>query len=491
MTEPTAGLWERFEAQVSNDRVYADPYRDVTLTVEYTRPDGTSVSFWGFYDGGTTWKLRWMPDQTGVWSFRARFSDGSPGLDGRFTCLPSSIPGIISVDEGNPLWFGFRGGEHFFARSLHVGDCFFAKNMPDEQRTDFLDWAQAQGYNMLSIGSHYLNRAEPGRGIGWDTPRLWPLDAGEFQKAERVLDDLMTRRIVVFPFGGFFGRGSNYPKSEADQDLYIRYVLARFGAYWNVLLNVSGPEPLLVKDDRVWIEFAELARMGQKIRSLDPFGHLLTVHNKTGDDEFLQEDWIDFGTLQGPKTLELPVLYDGLMRNHHPRRPLYAQETLWSGNKYHPQYDDEQLRRNAIVLNMAASTINFVDNGGPDPALSGDSSSGFSGTLRLDDRRQWRHDILKNVWDFFASIPFYRMSPCPSLLVSGSGYVLADEGKDYLVYLPECEPVELKVKDGPYQVEWINARDTAIRQPGQQGSDLLKLIPPSDGGDWFARITLL
>ena len=95
---------------------------------------------------------------------------------------PSDLPGPLGAcARPIPIWFGYRSGAPVHVRSLHVADRFFAGNTPGAMRTAFLDWAQAQGYNTLSIGSHYLNRNEPGRGQGWDTPRLWPLDAGEFR----------------------------------------------------------------------------------------------------------------------------------------------------------------------------------------------------------------------------------------------------------------------------------------------------------------------
>ena len=59
------GQWDRFTASVTNAKKYADPYHDVTLNVTWTRPDGSTASFFGFYDGGTTWRLRMMPDQLG------------------------------------------------------------------------------------------------------------------------------------------------------------------------------------------------------------------------------------------------------------------------------------------------------------------------------------------------------------------------------------------------------------------------------------------
>lgn len=246
--------WDRFEAAVINTNIYADPYRDVTLNVTYTRPDASIVNFWGFYDGSNTWRIRFMPDQIGVWSYSASFSDGTPGASDSFDCVPGDIPGMISADETNPMWFGFKGGGHVQVRGFHVGDRFFASNWPQTNRTAFLDWAQLQGYNMLSIASHYLNRNFPGRGQGWTTPDLWDgqaraLNAGEYQTLETMLDDLATRKMLVFPFAGFLGKASDFPTNHADQDLYIRYTLARLGPYWNVLLVVAGPEPLLPGDE--------------------------------------------------------------------------------------------------------------------------------------------------------------------------------------------------------------------------------------------------
>src|SRR5688572_11727439 len=88
--------WGRFEVTLKNARSYANPYTDVSLDATYTRPDGRTVSFWGFYDGDATWKIRLMPDQVGTWKYQARFSDGSGETGGTFTCVTSTIPGLLT-----------------------------------------------------------------------------------------------------------------------------------------------------------------------------------------------------------------------------------------------------------------------------------------------------------------------------------------------------------------------------------------------------------
>ena len=235
--------WARFEASVKNVKKYRNPYIDVALDVTYKSPEGREIRFWGFYDGGRTWKIRFMPDRIGTWKYDAAFSDGSAGISGTFECTRSDIPGMISVDQTNPQWFGYKGGKHFLVRSFHVGDRFFAGNWPAIKRKAFLDWLETQGYNMLSVASHYLNRDAEGRGRGWRTPDLWPLNAAEYQKMEAILDDLADRRIIVYPFAGFFGQNSDFPTNHLEQTEYLKYTLARIGLTGTFFLMWRGPNP--------------------------------------------------------------------------------------------------------------------------------------------------------------------------------------------------------------------------------------------------------
>jgi hypothetical protein len=484
--------WARFEATVENTRAYRDAYRDVTLDVTFTRPDGTTVLFWGFHDGGTTWRLRFMPDQMGTWRYTAAFSDGARGGTGAFECVRGDLPGMVAVHRENPVWFGHASGDALLIRGLHIGDRFFARNWDDaanpndgEKRAAFLDWAQQQGYNLLSIASHYLNRNTKGRGAGWETPKLWPLDAAEYRRTEAILDDLARRRMIVFPFAGFFGRDSNFPKDPAEQTLYLRYTYARFGAYWNVLLNLAGPEPLL--RGKPFFERAEVNRLGAELQAMNLFRHPITVHNRTGNDEFRDEPWLTFGTLQGPKTINRQRLSRGLLDSHHAEKPLLAQETLWSGNVNHIRpnqrdYTDEELRKNAFVIHFSAAALVFADN-------DGDSSTGFSGTLDLADRRQPRHDAIKRVWDLCATIPFGGLKPRQDLVRGEHAFCLAEPGKRYAIYLDRSAPVSVQLSGGgEYSVTWIDAGATSNsgrRIRGSTTRDGQNLTPPEGGDDWI------
>ncbi len=200
------GLWSKFQTDIQNTRTYTNPFTQTVLQVECTRPDQTKLVVIGFYDGGTSWKIRVMPDKLGAWTYTAWFTDATQTqFTGTFECIPSDIPGLISADETNPVWFGYKGGNHELIRSFHVGDRFFASNYADSDRNKFLDSIFANKYNTLSIASHLLNRNEAGRGAGWNTPNLWNSttnkpNPAEYTKMERILDILAARKIIVFPF---------------------------------------------------------------------------------------------------------------------------------------------------------------------------------------------------------------------------------------------------------------------------------------------------
>ncbi len=448
--------WGLFGGQLAHPRPPADALRGVELRTEFTAPDGKVTKFWGFFDGGETWSFRFSPDQIGRWRYTARFSDGAAETAGEFTCAASDLPGPLTRSRDNPIWFANATAGPLVVRSFHLGDRFFAENFSAATRTAFLDWAQAQGYNLLSIASHYLNRDIPGRGRGWSTPQLWDASAntvrpGEYAKAEAILDDLRARRFYVYPFAGFIGRHSQFPQAAADQEVYIRYTLARFAPYWNVLLNVSGPEPLW-KPEGYYnkMPFAEVNRLGELIHQLDPFARLISVHNASGDDPFRFSSWASYETLQGgpaEKSDDFAALHNFLFRNHTGDRPIYAQEVLWPGNYLHGGLTPDQVRRKALVMLFAAATVGFAD-------MNGDSSTGYSGTLDPAQRKPAMHAAAKTAWDFFARAPFGRMKPTWD--IARPGVCLAEIGREYWVYLARGGHTEFTQAFGPgWTGQWI------------------------------------
>jgi hypothetical protein len=312
----------------------------------------------------------------------------------------------------------------------------------------------------------------------WDSQKQQP-NYVEYQRLEKILEELSTRKIMVFPFAGFLGRDSNFPKDDENARKFLEYTISRIGSYWNILYNVGGPEPLL--RGRPYLTNDQVNYWGRFIDSLNVYGHLLSCHNETGNDHFKDEPWTHYGVLQGPKTTDRMRLNKGLLDNLHPQKPLYAQETLWSGNMYHPKYSMTDMRKNAFAILMSAAMINYADN-------DGNSSSGFSGTLYLEQANLEIHREINRIWDFFEKLPYYKTRPSQELV--NTGICLAEPGEFYLVYLPDGGNVEVALTESDYMAWWINPRDTYDSKAIGDFSGHAAFSAP-DTEDWLLLISRL
>ena len=170
---PKVPLWGRFEAVVTGAREYANPFTDVELHATFSRPDKSRVSFWGFYDGdgkgsqtGNVWKLRFLPDQVGMWSYECSFSDGTPGKTGTFECVSDgAMPGPLRVDPVNPRCWIFADGSRFFPLAYTAPELFVAGNHAD--RTYWIDYFFGPRHKFNLCNANLLNFVGVGEELNW------------------------------------------------------------------------------------------------------------------------------------------------------------------------------------------------------------------------------------------------------------------------------------------------------------------------------------
>ena len=89
------GKYDRFEYTFTSSKDYENALYDVsTFDITFSSPSGRVKTVRGFWDGGRTWKVRFMPDEIGQWTFRSISSDkGNSGLHevtGSFDCIEST-----------------------------------------------------------------------------------------------------------------------------------------------------------------------------------------------------------------------------------------------------------------------------------------------------------------------------------------------------------------------------------------------------------------
>ncbi|HEC03130.1 MAG TPA: DUF5060 domain-containing protein, partial [Phycisphaerales bacterium] len=151
----TVPAFEVFEITFEHNRVYEDPFFDVTIDVVFTSPSKRKVRVGGFHYGSSSpprisvnktqtargerrqvsyefdkqnlWKARFAPSQVGKWkySFVFRNAQGKKASGrGSFTCIEGRRPnpGFIRQHPTNPFRFVFDDGSAYFPIGLQ--DCW-------------------------------------------------------------------------------------------------------------------------------------------------------------------------------------------------------------------------------------------------------------------------------------------------------------------------------------------------------------------------------
>ena len=474
-----------FEFPIENSKNYINPFTDTKLAVTFFSPTNKIYNFFGFYDGdgnggqhGNIWKVRYMPMETGVWKWKALFSDGAPGASGFFKCIRSSFPGPLRVDNENPRWLKQTNGKHFFPKWFYIGELLFMNEGVWQQQVEKL--LVGNNYNMVSI---LFTQAEPLVKEGWnrneyENPLFYPwlknnkdviwdkYDLRAWNKLDRVMKYLHDRHIYVYNFDGFFPNiPPHFPDDINKERLYLRYAIARIGIYWNLVHNIT------FEFSEIFSEF-RLKRIGYYIKDIDPFGILLTVHDTQDYVSFTKnQPWLDLVNLQyDAGRAGSARVSNSFIQRSYIGKPVAATEMVWEGGG---KLNGEQVRKGGWGILMAGGFFLYGE------------------FFPLDLGEGKANPYLKIMYDFMERIPYWTMDPHNELVNHGN-LCLANPGEEYVVYAENGESIKVDISDvkGQVKVEWLNPR-IGLRISGKQSADC-KICwyqnPSHDTEDWVLHI---
>src|SRR5579872_6511009 len=75
-------VWEKQELTLTAARLSGNPYTDVTVWVDLTGPT-FKKRVYGFWDGGTSFRVRVAATEPGLWKWQSGSSPQDPGLAGK------------------------------------------------------------------------------------------------------------------------------------------------------------------------------------------------------------------------------------------------------------------------------------------------------------------------------------------------------------------------------------------------------------------------
>jgi hypothetical protein len=274
-----AEKWGVFELKLQGPDL-GNPFVDVALSAEFRFEDRTLETL-GFYDGEGVYRVRFMPDTEGRWTFRTKSSARSlANIEGQFECTVAL--------EGNHGPVRVKDTFHFAheddTRYIPVGTtCYAWIHQEEHLIKETLETLETSPFNKMRMcvfpKSYVFNTNEPPyypfEGTledGWDFTRFNPLF---FQHLEQRIIDLgklgIEADLILFhPYD----RWGFADMNKGADDRYLRYLVARLSAYQNVWWSLAN------EYDLMWSkEIDDWERIANVIKENDPYHHLISIHN--------------------------------------------------------------------------------------------------------------------------------------------------------------------------------------------------------------------
>ena len=305
-----------------------NPFVDVELSGEFYFGNRV-VSADGFYDGDSTYRLRFMPDAEGQWRYRTKSNVAAlDGHEGVFVCTPATGDNHGPVRVAKTYHFAYADGTPYFP----VGTTCYAWNHQgdalEEQTLKTLAAAPFNKMRMCVFPKHYrYNKVDPpfypfagSKEEGWDFARFNPIFWRHLEG--RIVDlqklgieaDLILFHPYDYKRWGFDDMGT-----EADER-YLRYAVARLAAYRNVWWSFANEYDLMKnKTMAAWDRFFQL------VQERDPSQHLRSVHNCRAFYDH-GKPWVSHCSIQHSdlsRTAEWRNTY---------RKPMVDDECTYEGN---------------------------------------------------------------------------------------------------------------------------------------------------------------
>jgi len=274
----TVEQWDTYELGFSSPTGHRNPFVDVSLKVTFVHAAGLTLTVDGFYDGQATWRVRFMPLRLGRWTYRTSSNDSTlNGQVGSFDCIPAVKPYLHGPLLADGLHFRFADGTRPFLISTRLSCQFDDPSSWDR----LIPVLQENHINRVLFMMGGIRGTVRGLyGGGGDLSRY---TVEQFQKIDAFIDALRRASILASPYFYYFDDGFQRDLTDAQDEAYVRYGMARFGAYANVMPVLANEVELKFTDrksatyDLRSLDWAN--RLGALLRQHAVFGVPVSVHD--------------------------------------------------------------------------------------------------------------------------------------------------------------------------------------------------------------------
>jgi Domain of unknown function (DUF5060)/Protein of unknown function (DUF4038)/Domain of unknown function (DUF5605) len=317
--------WEVFELNLQGTSA-GNPFTEVQLQATLTLGHRL-VTVDGFYNGAGNYKVRFMPDIEGEWTYKT--SSNTPELNnksGAFACVAALPKAHGPVQVRNQHHFGYADGTPYFPFGT---TCYAWVHQSDDLQRQTLETLRSAPFNkirMCVFPKHYeYNHNEPAlypfernaAGVS-DFSRPNPAFFAHLEQRIADLRDLGIEADLIL-FHPYDRWGYATMPAGAD-DRYLRYVLARMSAYRNIWWSMANEFDLMRAKS-----VQDFDRLFHIVEQHDPVGHLRSVHYSKVMYDYARP-WVTHASLQ---TTNFEAAEAWLQAW---RKPIVFDEIMYEGN---------------------------------------------------------------------------------------------------------------------------------------------------------------
>jgi hypothetical protein len=259
-----------------------NPFVEVELTAEFTQ-GGKVQTVSGFYDGDGVYRIHFMPDQPGDWRYETRSNVAElDGQTGEVKVVPATGKNHGPVRVAKTFHFAYADGKPY----KPVGTtCYAWTHQPAELQEQTLKTLAASPFNKLRMcvfpKRYTWNTDEPTlypfEGTApnqWDFSRPNPAFFRHLEQLIRKLGELGIEADVILFHPYDEGHWGFDRMTDAQDDAYLSYVVARLAAYRNVWWSLANEyDFMLEKQESDWHRLIDV------VQRADPYGRLCSIHN--------------------------------------------------------------------------------------------------------------------------------------------------------------------------------------------------------------------
>jgi len=331
--------WGLMEAQFQGPKD-GNPFQEVKLTAVFSCEE-KQINVNGFYDGDGVYKIRFMPDKVGSWSFTTSSNAQKlAGLKGNFECTESSFDNHGPVRVKQKFHFEYEDGTAYYPFGT---TCYAWIHQTKELQEKTLETLKSSPFNkirMCVFPKHYIyNNNEPelypyegSLEEGFDYTKFNPKFFKHLE--ERILDlqklNIECDLILFHPYDrwGFSNMG------KENDDRYEEYIVARLSAYRNLWWSMANEYDIFIdnfsKEKTKTVDDWE--RLGGIIHNNDPYNHLISIHNCLKFYDY-KKLWITHCSMQRIDLYKTSENTDDWRRIYG--KPIVIDECAYEGNINH------------------------------------------------------------------------------------------------------------------------------------------------------------